>query len=109
MTNAQIFKAFRLLRKIPKLFITSFNMQGFPVSFDDRLSRATVRVNELVRPDHVQTTWFYPIPGTPLYDYCVERDLIDWKAYHSAEDYFLNSAIKFPIDKSKDDPIYYDK
>ena len=105
MTNDNIITAFRRLRGIPNVWITSYNMRGYPVSFDDRLTSATVALNKQVAPNHVQTTWFYPIPGTPMHDYCVKRDLIDDSAV-SAEDYFLKSIIRHPVSAELDKPLY---
>ena len=106
MANSQIIEAFKLLRTIPDVWITSFNMKGYPVSFDAKLTKDTRAINRQVAPDHVQTTWFYPIPGTILYDYCTSRGLIDWDKYNKAEDYFKQSVLSLPIHPSKDNPIF---
>jgi len=105
-SNTQLKAAFRLLRTIPDIWITTYNMRGFPVSFDNRLTVATRRLNNRLRPNHSQMTWFFPLPGTRLYDYCTERDLIDMSLIGSSEDYFRRSVIRRPIDPSLDTPIY---
>lgn len=107
-TNQSIIDAFRQVRAcIPGVFLTSFNMKGFPVSFDARLTQATKQLNRTIGPNHVQMTWFYPIPGTKLYDYCKERDLIDPQKQRAAEDYFRGSILRpRPIPSRIDVPIY---
>ena len=105
-TNQELIQGLRHLQNIPGMWVTTFNMRGFPVSYDNYLTEATKALNRKVRPNHVQTTWFYPIQGTPLYDYCLERDLIDWDVANGLEDYFKRSVIKRPIDANLDQPLY---
>lgn len=105
-SNVDIIRGVHQLRSIPKLWLTTYNMRGFPVSFDARLTAATKRLSRRLHPNHAQTTWFYPIPGTKLYDYCVERDLIDWEKMNQAEDYFRRSVLKWPISPEVDTPLY---
>ena len=76
MSNDVIIKAFDLLRKAG-IRTLSFNMIGFPFDYDDKLTKQTAILNKLINPNFVQVTWFYPFPGTKLYDHCVENDLID--------------------------------
>lgn len=105
MTNDQIVQAVRLLRTIPRLWITTYNMRGYPVSFDAKLYESTKKLNDQIAPDHAQYTWFYPIPGTKLHDYCMERNLVDMSKYMGAEDYFKSSVLKHPIPPSSDCPL----
>jgi radical SAM superfamily enzyme YgiQ (UPF0313 family) len=98
-SNKSIIESFRLLRTIPNIYLVTFNMKGYPVSYDNELTRKTRELNKQLAPNHSQTTWFYPIEGTKMYDYCVERDLIDWGKYHSVESYFRESVLKHPIPK----------
>lgn len=101
-SNKKIIQAFKLLRTIPNIYLVTFNMKGYPVSYDDRLTKETEQFNRQLNPNHSQTTWFYPIEGTKLYDYCVEHDLIDWEKYHGIESYFRHSVLKHPIPKEQD-------
>lgn len=101
-SNKRIIEAFKLLRTIPGIYLVTFNMKGYPVSYDDQLTRKTEQLNKILAPNHSQTTWFYPIEGTKLYDYCVEHDLINWDKYHSIESYFRHSVLKHPIPKEQD-------
>lgn len=77
MTNEQIIGAFALLRDIPGMHLTAFTMQGFPVSYDDDLTEKTEDLIRILKPDFTPKNTFYPFPGTKLYAYCIENDLID--------------------------------
>ena len=76
MTNMQIERAFSLVRE-KGIFVTSFNMIGFPFENDDNLSMDTLRLNQRIQPDFALISLFYPFPGTKMYDYCIEKDCID--------------------------------
>jgi radical SAM superfamily enzyme YgiQ (UPF0313 family) len=91
MSNDQIRKAFNLLKKA-KIRTVSFNMIGWPFPNDDELTKTTADLNKEIGPAFVQVTWFYPFPGTKLYDYCVERDLINQNK--SIGSYHKGSIIK---------------
>jgi len=99
MTNQQIVDGFgRLRQAIPHIFLTSFNMRGYPVPYDDQLLEETKALNAKIRPNHVQTSMFFPFPGTKLHDYCVENDLIDQeelrRVYEDNQEYFSKSVLK---------------
>lgn len=76
MSNEKIKTAFELCRK-NGIFTTAFNIIGYPVDYDDQLTETTIKFNKEINPDFSQVTIFYPFVGTKLYDYCVEKDLID--------------------------------
>ena len=94
MTNEQIINAFRLLRTIPDIMLTSYNMRGYPVDFDDKLLIDTQRLNDIIKPNIVQMSLFFPFPGTKLYEYCVKNDLIDYDKLNNVSDYFTQSVLK---------------
>jgi anaerobic magnesium-protoporphyrin IX monomethyl ester cyclase len=94
MTNDRIVEAFRILRTVPGIMLTSFNMHGYPVPNDAELTQATKALNAMARPDNVRWSRFFPFPGTKLYEYCVEHDLIDWNKMNSVNDYFSESVLR---------------
>lgn len=94
MTNKQIVDAFAALRAIEGMKLTSYNMTGYPVSYDDALTQATKDLNKVIRPDILQMSVFFPFRGTKLYDYCVERDLINVEKVKKVEDIFSASVIQ---------------
>lgn len=93
MANEQIAKTFSLVKKAG-IFVTSFNMIGYPFDNDDLLTQATVDLNEQIRPDHVQITIFYPFPKTKLYDHCVKNNLIDMEKLKNTASYYGESVLK---------------
>lgn len=97
MTNEQIVDAFVVLRQIPNLWLTSYNMRGFPVPYDNRLTEATNAINRKIGPNHVQMTWYCPMIGTCLGDYCRAFGLVDEDKLAGINDYFAQSVLKSPI------------
>jgi len=102
MTNEQIINAFKLLRAAG-ISTTSFNVIGWPFVNDDELCKSTVEINRIISPGIRQVTWFYPFPGTGMYDYCVKNDLIGSKGIKS---YHRGSILKMHSKKS-DNPNDY--
>ena len=101
MTNDQIVDAFKLLKE-RGIRTGAFNMIGYPYDFDDDLCQATADLSREINPDIRQVTWFYPFLGTKLYDYCVEKDLIENVELLS---YHLSSVLK--MHKDKGPPVKY--
>lgn len=93
MTNEEIGNTFRSVKE-SGIYVTSFNMIGFPFDNDDKLAEATLALNQKINPDWVQLTIFYPLLGTQLYDYCIEQDLVDFKKMFSIKDYHEESPLK---------------
>lgn len=74
MTNDQIIKTFKLAHDLG--FITwSFNIIGFPGETKEML-KETIKINRTIMPNHVQTSIFYPFPGTDLYEFCKNNGLL---------------------------------
>lgn len=93
MTNSQIENAFALIKKAG-IFVTSYNMMGFPTPNDAELTRDTVELNRKIKPDYTQMTIFFPLPGTQLSDYCIRNNLIDEEKLKAAYDYYEDSVLK---------------
>jgi len=92
-STREIASAFRSVKKAG-IFVTSYNMIGYPFDFDDRLTQATIALNREIEPDYAQFTIFYPFPGTTLYQHCVEHDLIDQNKVSTTRDYYAESVLK---------------
>jgi radical SAM superfamily enzyme YgiQ (UPF0313 family) len=93
MTNEQLANAVAML-KAAGIFTKTYNMIGYPVPYDDELTRATVAFTEQIAPDAAQFTIMYPFPGTQLYDYCVENDLIDPAKVEANRNYYEDSVLR---------------
>jgi len=93
MSNEQIIAAFQSLRTIPGIMLTSYNMYKYPFSYDDKLKKQTLELNNIIKPDIMQMSIFFPFPGTKLYDYCVANNLIDHNKINNLHDYFSSSVL----------------
>jgi radical SAM superfamily enzyme YgiQ (UPF0313 family) len=91
MTNIQLKDAFKLLQK-SGIQTTSYNMIGWPFDNDDELTKSTEALNKELNPNIVQVTWFYPFPGTQLYDYCEKHNLINKELF--LRSYHIGSILK---------------
>ncbi len=91
MSNEQIVSAFQLARQY-RISTYSFNMIGFPGETIDNFKK-TIRLNQLVQPDKMQISIFYPYPGTRLETISREKGLIGEKEVYS---YFYQSRLKLP-------------
>ena len=77
MSNEVILRAIDNLNK-HNIRINTFLMVGMPdESCLDMLK--SIAFIWKIRPSSVQTGIFYPLKGTPSYDYCVKNNLINWK------------------------------
>jgi anaerobic magnesium-protoporphyrin IX monomethyl ester cyclase len=98
MSNDQIISAFAILRaSIPGIKLTSYNMRGYPVPYDDELTEKTMALNAVLSPDIMQMSIFFPLQGTKMYVYCKERGLIDWDKMNSSDDVFTQSVLRRDI------------
>lgn len=101
-SNKEIAEAFRLCKEAG-MFTTAFNMIGYPYPNDNELTRATVDFLKEIKPDFSQVTAFYPLPGTPMYEFCMEHGMIDGQKVQAG---YYNSSIlidKPEIAKQLDD------
>jgi len=76
ISNDHIRQAFSLLKE-RNIYAVSMNIIGFPYDHDDRLTEDTIHLNEEIQPDLTYWSIFYPFPGTKMYKYCIDKDLID--------------------------------
>ena len=91
MTNQRIIDVFKWADELG-IETWDFNMIGVPGDTEATI-RDTMELNRLIRPHHLQTSIFYPFPGTPLYDRCVAEERSEerrvgkecrsrWSPYH---------------------------
>lgn len=73
MTNQRIIDVFKWADELG-IETWDFNMIGVPGDTEASI-RDTMELNRLIRPHHLQTSIFYPFPGTPLYERCVAEGL----------------------------------
>ncbi|OGP52161.1 MAG: hypothetical protein A2Y79_12785 [Deltaproteobacteria bacterium RBG_13_43_22] len=71
MTNKQILEVSQIAKEVG-LQVKTLNMVGLPGETLE-LHQATIKINQQIKPDVVGVTIFYPMPGTDLYDLCLEK------------------------------------
>lgn len=93
ISNAQLDAAVKRCQRYG-IFVTTFNMIGYPVENDDFLTLQTIRLNMRMKPNYVQLSVFYPFPGTVLAEKAIKEDLVDYERIETITDYFSESVIK---------------
>lgn len=73
-TNRQILAAFANAREAG-ISPVALVMVGMPEE-DRRLAQETLELVRRIRPDHIMISAFRPLPGTKLYEYCVEKGYV---------------------------------
>lgn len=91
MTNEKIISAFQCARAAG-LKTSAFNMVGIPGE-TKKSFRDTIRLNQVVQPDHIQITIYYPYLGTELGDYCRDQGYI---TNRDTTSYFSDSTLNLP-------------
>lgn len=91
-----VIKAARIIREAG-LSLSTFFMIGFPWETEEDIE-ATLRYMEEVAPDKPVVSILTPLPGTPIYDYCVEHDLVDFDEdyltlFHQRSSHFYSEHI----------------
>ena len=81
----QSVRAAQLCKKYGILIFADY-MIGVPTETEEDLLK-TVSMAEKIRAEIPSLTYFTPIPGSDLYDYCRDRDLLNIESY---EDYTRN-------------------
>ena len=74
MTNDQIIKAFESAHKLG-IKTLSYNMIGLPYETSEMIQE-TIDLNKIIQPDRLGIFYFYPFPGTELYDLCLKEGFI---------------------------------
>ena len=75
----QAIEAARLCRENGILIFANY-MLGIPTETEEDLD-ATYRLIKTINPEIHAASYFSPIPGSDLYDYCKEKDLINVTSY----------------------------
>jgi anaerobic magnesium-protoporphyrin IX monomethyl ester cyclase len=66
---------------------------GIPTETREELL-STFSLAAALRIDTVRPSILFPYPGTPIYDYCVERDLIDRQLLSEVRNYYEQSVLR---------------
>jgi len=74
MTNEQVINVFRTADRLGMKTWANYII-GVPTETPEEVEE-TIELNNLIRPNSVQVSVFFPFPGTELYDRCKEERLI---------------------------------
>ncbi|MBI5526851.1 MAG: B12-binding domain-containing radical SAM protein [Deltaproteobacteria bacterium] len=74
ITDEAVYRAFRLVHE-NGMEPMAFCMIGLPDETEEQLAK-TLAMLKAVKPGRVGTRLFEPLPGSPLYTYCLERGFI---------------------------------
>ena len=91
ITDEQIITAFDLARKYG-IHTMSYNMIGLPLETPEQIEK-TINLNRKAKPDSLQVSTFTPFPGTELYKFCKEHNLLLGKMHIS---YYFGVYLKNP-------------
>jgi anaerobic magnesium-protoporphyrin IX monomethyl ester cyclase len=91
MTNKQIIRAFDLARKYG-IRTMAYNMIGLPYETPEMI-RETINLNRRLAPDRIAIFFFYPYPGTELYETCKREGFLSDKQTTS---YVSASVLNLP-------------
>jgi len=94
MTDKQIIESFDIARE-SGLQVSSFNMIGIPGETPAGFQK-TIKLNQIIRPDTIQLSTYYPFPGSALGDMCYEKGYIKEEVLSSTYNYFEESVLQLP-------------
>ncbi len=78
----------------------AYVLVGIPTETPEELM-STFELAASLRIDTVRPGILYPYPGTPLYDYCIEHDLIDWELLESVRNCYSQTVLRGFDDRMK--------
>ena len=91
ISDDDIIRAAALLHQHEIKFLT-FNMVGAPSETIEEMGE-TIRLNQKIKTDYPWCSIMQPYPGTEIFDYCVEKGLIEKTAEISSFTYFETSIL----------------
>ena len=97
MSNDQIIRAFDSAHKFG-LKTLSYNMIGLPYETPEMIWE-TINLNKRVAPDRIAVFFFYPYPGTELYEVCKKEGFLSGRQSRS---YVSESVLELPTVTTKE-------
>ena len=90
VSDEMIISAFRHVQEVG-IRTFSYNMVGIPSETVEDIKK-TIELNKIIEPDEIQTTIFYPFPGTDLFYFCEKNG---WITDKKIKDYNSGSIMKY--------------
>ena len=97
MSNEQIIKAFDNAHKLG-IKTGSYNMIGLPYETPEMI-RETINLNKRLAPSSIAIFFFYPYPGTELYEVCKREGFLSGRRSSS---YVSESVLELPTITTKE-------
>lgn len=94
MSNDLIRRKLDILKK-HDIMISTYNMIGLPYETREDVEEI-LSLNAEYEASFIKIMTFYPFKGTPIYNICVDNDLIDYNRFKSIVNYDGMSGLKFP-------------
>jgi len=91
MSNEQIIRAFDNARRFG-IETLSYNMIGLPYETPEMI-RETINLNKRLAPSRIAIFFFYPYPGTELYELCKREGFLSGR---SSTSYVAKSTLELP-------------
>ncbi len=91
ISREKVIDAFSLCRA-EGIEVQSFNIIGLPFE-NINMAFDTVKLNLEVKPDKIQSSIFYPYPGTALYEICRKQNFL---TNRTTDNYFDESILSLP-------------
>jgi len=91
--NDEIVKGAHVLHKAGIKFLT-FNMVGAPFETIEQMEE-TIYLNQKIKADYPWCSIMQPYPGTEIFNYCVEKGLIDSSAEINSFTYFEECILHY--------------
>ncbi|MCC6528031.1 MAG: radical SAM protein [Polyangiaceae bacterium] len=66
---------------------------GVPTETEEEML-STFKLGAALRIDSVRPSILFPYPGTPIYDYCQERDLVDHEVLGGVHNYYSRTVLR---------------
>ena len=92
VSNNDIIRGGELLHRKGIKFLT-FNMVGAPFETVEEMGE-TIRLNQQIKTDYPWCSIMQPYPGTEIFNYCLEKGLIDKKTEIDSFTYFEKSVLR---------------
>jgi len=93
VSDDDIVRGAEVLHQAGVKFLT-FNMVGAPFETFEEIEE-TIRLNQKIKTDYPWCSIMQPYPGTAIFNYCVEKGLIDSKTEIKSFTYFEECILKY--------------
>ncbi len=99
ISNRELIERTQLIKQYGTKILT-YNMIGLPFETKEMIQE-TIELNQIIAPDYCIVSVFCPLPGTKLFNLCVEKDLFIAEDPNNFDFASINSTIKLEVDQAE--------